>query len=395
MKVAVYYPWIYLRSGIERSLIELKRRSRHEIALYTNHYDPDGTFPELKEMDVRELSRVSVERSYAAVGAAALAIGRTRIPAGHDALLLCCDGLGPLLTFRNRRLPAVNLCFTPLRAAYDHAYRERLLERDGAGRRPAKIAAELAFRGLDRLAWRNFASVIAIAETVRARILDNRLFPDEGITIAYPGIEPARALPEAEPEPMFLIPGRIMWTKNIELALQGFRRFLDEAPPELKRFRLHVAGMVDAKSRPYFARLQEIAEGCPQIAFETSVSDERMRELYAKAWAVLAPAFNEDFGLTPVEAMGHGKPVLACDRGGLRETVVEGVTGLLVEPDAASFAAGLRRLAGDPALARRLGAAGPARAAQFTWARFVDAIDGTLDAVVQKPGPQRPGQEYR
>ncbi|WP_430911755.1 glycosyltransferase family 4 protein [Methylobacterium sp. sgz302541] len=383
MKVAVYYPWVYLRSGIERSIIELKRRSRHEIAIYTNHYDPEGTFPDLKEMAVTELSRVSVERSYAAVGQAALSIARTKIPDGHDVLLVCCDGLGPLLTFRNRSIPAVNLCFTPLRAAYDDAYRERLLARDGASRRPAKIAAEAAFRALDRLAWRNFASVISIADTVTRRITENRLYPASGITVAYPGIEPLAALPEAEPEPMFLIPGRIMWTKNIELAIEGFRRFHDAAPPELKRFRLHVAGMVDAKSRPYFAKLQALAEGCPAIAFETSVSDARMQALYASAWAVLAPAFNEDFGLTPLEAMAQARPVLASDRGGFRETVLDGLTGLLVEPEPAAFAEGLRKLADNPELTRRLGRAGPARAAEFTWARFVDTIDVSLDAVRQ------------
>lgn len=384
MKVAVYYPWVYLRSGIERSIVELKRRSRHEIAIYTNHYDPDGTFPELRDMAVAELSRVSVERSYAAVGQAALSIARTKIPEGHDVLLVCCDGLGPLLTFRNRVIPAVNLCFTPLRAAYDHAYRERLLARDGAARRPAKIAAEAAFRAVDRLAWKNFAGVISIADTVTRRITDNRLAPAGDIVLAYPGIEPLPALPEGEPDPMFLIPGRIMWTKNIELAIEAFRLFHDRAPPELKRFRLHVAGMVDAKSRPYFARLQALAEGCEAIAFETSVSDERMKALYTSAHAVLAPAFNEDFGLTPIEAMAMGRPVIASDRGGFRETVVDGLTGLLVEPEPEAFAAGLMRLAEDPALARRLGAAGPARAAQFTWARFVSTIDDALEAIVQE-----------
>lgn len=384
MRVALYYPWVYLRSGIERSLIEIKRRSRHEIRIYTNHFDPDGTYPELTRMNVTELSRVSVERSYSAVTAAALSILQTRLdPAEHDAVLVCCDGLGPLLTLTNRRRPVVNLCFTPLRATYDHAYRDRLLAGGGPAR-PVKRAAEAAFRLVDRMAWRNFDEVICIADTVRRRVADNRLFPESKIHLAYPGVEPRLAAPGGEVEPMFLLPGRIMWTKNIELAIAGFRRFLSEAPPALQRFRLHIAGMVDAKSRPYFARLQDLAGGEERIVFETAVSDERMRALYARAWAVLAPAFNEDFGLTPIEAMAHGRPVLACNRGGLRETVLDGVTGLLVEPEPAAFAAGLRRIAQDEDLARRLGAQGPERAAAFTWPRFVETIDAVLDGVKRR-----------
>ncbi|ACA18385.1 glycosyl transferase group 1 [Methylobacterium sp. 4-46] len=384
MRVAVYYPWVYLRSGIERALIEIKRRSRHEIRIYTNHFDPRGTFPELDGMGVTELSRVSVERTYSAVTAAALSIVRTRLdPAEHDAVLVCCDGLGPLLTFANRRKPVVNLCFTPLRATYDEVYRDRLLARGGPAR-PVKRAAETVFRLVDRMAWRNFDEVICIADTVRRRVADNRLFPESKIHLAYPGVEPRLAVPEGASEPMFLLPGRIMWTKNIELAIDGFRQFLSDAPPALQRFRLHIAGMVDAKSRPYFAQLQELAGGDERIVFETVVSDERMRALYTQAWAVLAPAFNEDFGLTPVEAMAHGRPVLACNRGGLRETVLDGVTGLLVEPEPAAFAAGLRRIAQDADLARQLGAQGPARAAAFTWPRFVQTIDAVLDGAQRR-----------
>lgn len=381
MKVALYYPWIYLRSGVERSIIEIKHQSRHEISIYTNHYDPDGTFPDLKGLGIVELSRVSVRRNYVAVGAAALSILSTRLdPSEHDVLLVCCDGLGPLLTFRNRSRPTINLCFTPLRAAYDAAYRERLLAAGGASR-PIKKAAEAAFRTIDRIAWRNFDAVICIADTVRKRVTDNRLYPGSEIHIAYPGVSVPTMTAESVRQPMFLLPGRIMWTKNIELAIAAFRRFLADAPPDLLNFRLHIAGMVDAKSRPYYDRLLDLAGDETRITFETAVSDARMSALYSQAWAVLAPAFNEDFGLTPVEAMAHRRPVLACDRGGLRETVIDGETGLLVEPETEAFAAAMRRVAEDPGFADRLGEQGPARAATFSWPRFVQTIDTVIDIV--------------
>jgi glycosyltransferase involved in cell wall biosynthesis len=66
------------------------------------------------------------------------------------------------------------------------------------------------------------------------------------------------------------------------------------------------------------------------------VDDAELRDLYRRATAVLMPA-EEDFGIVPVEAMACGRPVVALGRGGACESVVPGVTGLLVDdasPDA-------------------------------------------------------------
>jgi hypothetical protein len=45
MRVAAYYPWIYLRGGAERTILETLRRSRHDWTLFTNRYDREATFP--------------------------------------------------------------------------------------------------------------------------------------------------------------------------------------------------------------------------------------------------------------------------------------------------------------------------------------------------------------
>ncbi len=65
----------------------------------------------------------------------------------------------------------------------------------------------------------------------------------------------------------------------------------------------------------------------PNVTFEGAVSDERIRDLYRGAKALLFPG-EEDFGITPVEAMACGTPVIAYGKGGALETVVPGVTGL-------------------------------------------------------------------
>jgi glycosyltransferase involved in cell wall biosynthesis len=91
----------------------------------------------------------------------------------------------------------------------------------------------------------------------------------------------------------------------------------------------------------------------------------------------------EPFGMVIVEAMALGKPVVAGAAGGPTEIVADGVTGLLSPyGDAAALAAAIRRYLDDPALARRLGAAGRERAQQFSTERFAQnfltAVRGLL-----------------
>jgi glycosyltransferase involved in cell wall biosynthesis len=66
----------------------------------------------------------------------------------------------------------------------------------------------------------------------------------------------------------------------------------------------------------------------PTVTFAGSVSDEALNDLYTGAKALLFAALDEDFGMVPVEAMMHGIPVIGLAEGGVKETVIEGKTGI-------------------------------------------------------------------
>lgn len=93
---------------------------------------------------------------------------------------------------------------------------------------------------------------------------------------------------------------------------------------------------------PELARLRRLAG--PRVEFLGSLSDEEIRELYRHAAAALLPG-EEDFGMVPVEAQACGCPAVALARGGALETVIDGITGVLVpESSVPAFADGLRRV---------------------------------------------------
>jgi glycosyltransferase involved in cell wall biosynthesis len=114
---------------------------------------------------------------------------------------------------------------------------------------------------------------------------------------------------------------------------------LRAGPPSKKDYYLFVSRPVGGKGLEI---AKEAAEkvGVPlKVVGDTKgkhISDGELATLYAGAKAFLALATNEDFGITPVEAMSFGTPVIAYAGGGYRESVVNGKTGLLFTGDLAS-----------------------------------------------------------
>jgi len=384
VNIALYYPWLYLRSGGERTIAELLRRSRHNWTLITNRYESEATFAELRSAKIIELSRVPVNRSITNVLKAAYRIVGQRLPLeGQDAMVVFCEGLGDLVTFRNGDIPIVCVCLTPLRAAFDPHYQANYLTAKGNTwkRRMALETLARVFRAVDRIAWKRYDRVFAISQEIRNRIVAGGLRQPEDIGIIYPGIDLSRLTPSGVRETSFLIPGRIMWTKNIELGIQAFLKMLARRP-DLSSYTLTIAGFVDQKSKPYLASLRALAGGCSQIRFVESPSDEELFALYKSCYAVLFTPFNEDWGLVPLEAMALQKPVIAVNRGGPRETISHGETGFLVEPDADSFSSMMEYLADSPEVAQAMGVAGRRRAAHFQWDQFCESLDDSLTEVI-------------
>lgn len=380
MKVALYYPWVYLTSGAERVLLELTGPgSGHQWTIFTNHFDPAHTYPEFAQREVVELKRVGVERSVKAVLKATWTIISQQLPLrGYDALVIVCEGVGDLVVFRVGNLPVVCVCLTPLRVAFDDVYLQRNLESRGWLRNLAVKAGRAAFRWVDRRAWRRYDGIFCISNEVKRRIVAGGLAVAEEVEVIYPGVGVRDAPAEVRYDRFFLLPGRIMWTKNIELGIQAFQRFAGMAP-EFEEFRLVIAGIVDAKSQPYLTTLQELSAGDPRIEFRLLPSDAELSELYAACLSVLFTAFNEDWGIVPLEAMTFRKPVICTNRGGPRETVVDGTHGFLAEPSPEVFADRMARLARDSELAQRMGARGPDRAAEFSWDAFVAPVGDCIE----------------
>jgi len=188
---------------------------------------------------------------------------------------------------------------------------------------------------------------------------------------------------------VLLFVGRIQPLKAPDVLLRAAARLLADDPGLRRRLVVVIAGGPSGTGLAQPEGLQRLAVelGIAEVVrFEPPASRDRLADLYRAASVVVVPSYNESFGLVAIEAQACGTPVVAAAVGGLRTSVCDGASGLLVAGhDPADYAAAIRRLLDEPGLYRRLAAGAVRHAGQFGWsettaqllATYRDAIAAT------------------
>ncbi len=163
-----------------------------------------------------------------------------------------------------------------------------------------------------------------------------------------------------------LFVGRLEPRKGVDVLLDAAVELLQERPNAT----LRLVGMENPYAaedvRTYEERLDDRLANEPElrqrIVFAGEVDDSELDRLLESCDIFCAPSLYESFGLINVEAMMFARPVVSCSTGGIREVVVHGETGLLVEPgDTLALKDALSKLIDDPELRQTMGSAGRAR----------------------------------
>lgn len=216
-------------------------------------------------------------------------------------------------------------CHSPMRYAWD--WKNEYIKEQNAGRlKKAAIAIMMnKIRMWDQIAGDRPDEYIANSRTVQQRI---KKYYKKDSRVIYPPVDLSRFKPNKKNENFFLIVSTLTPYKRVDLAVNLFNKIGKQ---------LVIIG--DGPQKPY---LQSIAG--KNISFLGFKDDEVTAEYFRNSRALIFPG-EEDFGITPVEAMACGKPVLAYGRGGVTESVIPGVTGeFFNEPTVSSMEDGLGRL---------------------------------------------------
>lgn len=192
---------------------------------------------------------------------------------------------------------------------------------------------------------------------------------------------------------VLLFVGRIQPHKGPDLLVRAVAHALREQPQLRGRLVLAVLGGVSGADTPAgWIEAVAAAEGvADRLVRRVAVPRADLARWYRAADLVVVPSVHESFGLVALEAQACGTPVVASAAGGLVEAVADGRTGTLVEGrDPAVWSAVLQRLLGDGDERARLGAAGPAHAARFSWEATARAMSGIYAGVAGDGEPRTP-----
>lgn len=209
--------------------------------------------------------------------------------------------------------PAVHFCYIhhPPRNLYGYA----------TGRTFQKYAAVRAYaafinffmRQYDYMTAQKVDYFIANSEETARRV---KKFYRREATVIYPPVDSKFVKQdEKQKRTYYLSVGRLVWAKQTDIIIRAANE---------RKLPLKIVG-----TGPEEALLRSIAG--PTVKFMGSVSDTELIALYGGAKATIFCALDEDFGMVPIESMSYGTPVIAINQGGVKETVVEGKTGVFFD----------------------------------------------------------------
>jgi glycosyltransferase involved in cell wall biosynthesis len=258
-------------------------------------------------------------------------------------------------------------CLTPMRYAWDQFDAYFGPARVGAWGSRAMRPVMAALARWDRATEGRVHRYLAISQYVARRI---SLYYNRQSTIVYPPVETTFFTPSddtSSPHGVLVVSALVPY-KRVDLAIAAAAR---------ARVPLTIVG-----DGPEEERLKAMATG--DVRFLGWCSNEEIRNLYRRSIATILPG-EEDFGIVPLEAQACGRPVVALGLGGALETVVDGVTGILVEPGEEALADGLRRaqeVQWDSSAIQR-------HADRFGRERFAREIRSAIDETMAAPAGER------
>ena len=364
MRIALVHDWLTGMRGGEK-VLELLCEAYPSADLFTLFHVPGSVSPVIERLRPRTsvLQRVPGIRRFYRYCLPLFPAAIEQFDLDQYDLVISTSHCAAKAVVKTGRARHLCYCFTPMRYAWDQF--DAYFGEGRVGTAKSRILKPV-LRSLARWDAATAGRVdryVAISQHVASRI---RRYYNRHADVIYPPVETAFFSPDdtVARENFLLIVSALVPYKRIDVAIEASR---------LSNMPLRIVG--GGPERDALSRL--VAATGADVQLLGPLPDEAVRDQYRRAAAVLLPG-EEDFGIAPVEAQACSTPVVALGRGGALETVIDGITGVLVsEPTPQAFAAGIaraKRMTFDASLIRQ-------HATQFDRAVFARSIQSTVDSL--------------
>ena len=227
------------------------------------------------------------------------------------------------------------------------------------------------------------SSFLTVSEATKSELVEAHALPNSAVKVVYPGIDSTNFTPLRKgPAPTMLYLGRLKAYKRIELLFDVLA-----ALPDLS---LDIVGDGD-----HGAKLREIAlmRGLDdRVRFHGFVDDETRRKKLAEAWLAVTASNTEGWSLSTIEAAASGTPTVAFPVGGLKESIVNGETGIHVD-SLDQFIAAVDLIVSDEELRTRLSVQARARAMTLSWDKAARETLAALEAEIDRTDSRRQARQ--
>jgi len=231
--------------------------------------------------------------------------------------------------------PSISYCYTPRRDFYD-LKKFSIAHQSNLAKKVVAWSWTTAHSYFDGRAIRKVTKILTLSRTVQKRIA---MYYNRDSTVIYPPV-PTDRYHTKEFGDFWLSVNRLYPEKRVELQIEAFKSLPDE--------RLLIVGGYARRDKGLIAYHKLFSDLPPNVKILGQIPEEDLLDLYATCKGVVHTPIDEDFGLVPVEAQASGKAVVGVNEGGLKETVIDGLTGFLVDPHPESLKKAIQRVSEEP-----------------------------------------------
>lgn len=206
-------------------------------------------------------------------------------------------------------------------------------------------------------------TVITVSDSSKKEIIKLGFTNEADIHVVHPGIDTKLFYASEKSDvPTVVYLGRIQPYKNLDVLVKAFSKVLNSIPDA----KLVIAGEGGAKTT--IEKLAAKLNIADNVFFQGKVSEEAKVKILGRSWVSVQPSQVEGWGITVIEANACGTPVIASNVNGLKDSIVDGKTGLLVKMgDSDQFAAAILELLQDENLRNNLSKEALVWSQNFVW----------------------------